>query len=91
MNKIKCHKCGKLYTHRGDYNKHMKRKTSCIAPQKKFCAIFEPQFSCPKCNRTYVHKRSLTKHMRTCCLKTKPKITFDDNTIDYLEDLRDRK
>ena len=70
----KCNRCGKLYNHKGDYNRHINRKIPCKKllkfPEKLVPKVRSPDevtFRCPKCNTLCSSKSSLDKHITSSC------------------------
>ncbi|KAJ8920481.1 hypothetical protein NQ315_005350 [Exocentrus adspersus] len=49
---IVCQFCSKNFTHRGDYNKHLRKHTK------------EQPFECPVCKRKFAHTSNLQRHYR---------------------------
>lgn len=47
-----CQFCNKNFTHRGDYNKHLRKHTK------------EQPFECPVCKRKFAHTSNLQRHYR---------------------------
>ena len=49
---MKCTHCDKMFTHKGDYNKHLRKHTG------------EQPFTCSICDRKFAHTSNLARHMR---------------------------
>lgn len=47
-----CEHCDKTFTHKGDFNKHLRKHTG------------EQPFHCPVCNRKFAHTSNLARHLR---------------------------
>lgn len=49
---MSCDHCGKIFSHKGDFNKHLRKHTG------------EQPFECPQCNRKFAHTSNLARHLR---------------------------
>lgn len=49
---MNCEHCGKIFTHRGDLNKHLRSHTG------------EQPYQCPVCQRKFTHTSNLARHVR---------------------------
>ncbi len=58
MPKYSCSKCNKEYIHKGDFKKHLNRKTPCNYVGKN-----GHRFNCIKCGKSYTKKSTLTLHI----------------------------
>lgn len=66
--KLNCVKCGKEFNHKGDYNRHQRRKTPCqpIAGDPTKAA---PKNACMFCYRQLSTIQALRRHFTTCTVK----------------------
>jgi hypothetical protein len=71
-----CTKCKKNFGHKGDYEKHINRKTSCIDNQKNN----DCKYKCHTCDKTYSTNGNMNKHLKKC--KVGKKSNELDNLID---------
>ena len=72
-----CEKCKKEFTDKSNYNKHLKRKNTCVN-------IFN---ECEYCNNIYSSKGNLLRHMRTCAVKNNNIIDNLKNNEEIIETL----
>lgn len=84
---MKCAHCGKIFTHKGDYNKHLRKHTgvqpfACTVCDRKFATTSNLQrhlrihsgnrpFVCEKCNKRFSRKDKLDAHLRSKQCKAK--------------------
>src|SRR5438105_1605438 len=61
MVSYKCNKCNKTFDHKNDYNKHIKRKKSCLPKKLK-----ENILTCPDCDNTFNSEHNLNEHIHHC-------------------------
>lgn len=66
-----CEKCSTVFNRKGDYDRHVKRKTDCgtegtVRQSGGSKTNKKPCYSCGKCKRTFTRKDSLTKHTKGC-------------------------
>lgn len=64
MVEYKCKKCFKNFVHKGDFNRHLARKTPCnfknsIDSKVKF-------YKCYRCNKKFNRKDNLSRHIKNC-------------------------
>ena len=88
----KCNRCSKIFYHKNDYNKHIKRKNPCkINPHKLTqSGGFVPQkngenLTCSGCNKTFSRQDTLTRHTMRYC---KPKQQSENCAVFPHSDLR---
>ena len=83
-NFYKCHKCHKLFPHKNDYMRHIKRKFPCDLPLK-----IMPQnssqnvdiYKCYQCNKTFSRSDNLDRHTAKFCKgKKEDKICEENST-----------
>ena len=80
MTNYKCNRCNKLYSHKGDYTKHLNRKIPCktISPIIVSNLVQDSpnqnkKFKCSKCSKTFANKSNLNRHTSRSC---KAKLEF---------------
>jgi hypothetical protein len=83
MGDHKCKQCKKSFTHKGDYDRHIKRKTPCKTakdplytvkiPSKSIHVETDHSFNCKFCLKTFTRQDSLSLHIKERCKVKKEK------------------
>lgn len=66
---LMCERCGKTFNHRGNYKRHINRKTSCALIKRDPTQPISNPNTCKFCGSEYTAKRSLLRHYQTCKIK----------------------
>ena len=67
MVEYRCHRCHKIFTHKGVYNRHINRKKPC-EPNNDY-TINTIVNVCKYCDKEYKHKSHLIRHQKICKYK----------------------
>ena len=81
MVEYKCDKCGKIYSKKFDYNRHMKRKNPCTSSTQNIVVVtqknvdkIEQNLKCTYCEQVFSRIDSLNRHTNSFCkIKIKQK------------------
>ena len=60
-----CDNCGKKFSHKSNFKRHMNRKFSCIKSSNK--PRTSDSFECPQCHKSYKRKDNMKRHMQIYC------------------------
>jgi len=66
MVQYKCNQCFKIFTHKGDYNRHLSRKKPC-----KFASNVDSKivfYKCKKCDIKFDRKDNYRRHIKKCII-----------------------
>ncbi len=76
MTEYTCERCGKIFDHRGKFNRHINRKYKCKKKTYNSKTNKTIYHKCLHCKKNYSRKDSLKRHLATC----KEKITKISNS-----------
>jgi uncharacterized C2H2 Zn-finger protein len=60
MPKYECTRCHNIFSHKGNYNRHVYRKFQCE---------ITPEFECSYCGKNFTRKYNMIRHMEICVIK----------------------
>ena len=64
MVEYKCKKCLKIFTRKGDYDRHLMRKTPCSVKKSHTKII---TYKCKTCDKKFNRKDHFKRHIIICC------------------------